>query len=535
MRSNRKVLSKVMIAILSGALILASCKRKSDTDRVIELAGENGTELEKVLDHYKKNSRDSLKLKAANFLIRNMESKGSFNYYLIDSLGQKYDVNLFAYKVYDSIQKAKLELEKNIRKSLRYARGEFIPDIKIIKSDYLINHIERTFDSWNLPWAKHLSFNEFCEALLPYRIDNEPLPQLSAKMLNDIERFKKLKDSIKDPVVVCAIINDSLKRVYGWRHNETMNYPGLLSLNQIDQIMGGRCEDLNTITAIYMRMVGVPVFSESTLFLGNRDSGGHSWLSVLDKEHNAIPFNSIYDNPIKGKLPFGGSRIAKSYRKYYAVKKLVQDKEVSRKTKTYLDDPSISDNTSNLVEVFSHIVPKESLKENINQPYLGILNGGNWKLIGKGEESEKNLVFKNLGKDVIYLPVKIDSAKLKSIGFPFIYQSTNDSLIILDSISSKISSIKISIKKYYWWLRKDREYQLYFWKDDNWQKLYEPILFKDNLWISKSTMGISSTNTELIIAASEKTVYRFVDNLENKDWGSWSRPFVVIDNNFYQY
>jgi hypothetical protein len=531
MISRIKIWPSLLMAFM---LILASCKERSDIEKVIESAGENGKELKKALNHFN-HPDDSLKLKAAHFLIVNMLGKGSFDYYLTDSLSKRYDIDLFDYEVYDSIKKAKSEIEKKIGRRLSYARGEFIADIRIIKADYLIDHIDRTFIAWNMPWAKHLSFSEFCEALLPYRIGNEPLPIVSKIALNQIEKFKSLSNTIDDPLTICSIINDSLKNVYAWRHNETIGYPGLLSLAQIDKIKGGRCEDLNTLTAISMRMAGVPVFSESTLYLGNRDSGGHSWLSVLDKEHNAIPFNSIYDNPVKGKLPFGDSRIAKSYRKYYAAKKLAQNKSASQMPMIYLDDPSLDDNTSCLVEVFSHNVPRESLKENINQSYLGILNGDNWKVIAKGEVSENNLVFKNLGKDVIYLPVKIDSAKLKTIGSPFIYQSIADSLIILAGNSTEISSIKISIKKYYWWLRKDREYQLYFWKDDKWQKLYEPILFKDNLWLSKSTEGISSTKNELIIAVSEKIVYRFVDNLDIKDWGSWSRPFVIIDSNFYQY
>ena len=132
MESSKKVLSHLLIATLTIVLLLSSCKGKSDADRVIELAGENGTELKKVLDHYK-NGKDSLKWKTANFLIANMLGKGSFDYYLTDSLGQRYDIDLFDYKVYDSIKKAKSDLEYKIGRTLNYTRGEFIADIKIIK------------------------------------------------------------------------------------------------------------------------------------------------------------------------------------------------------------------------------------------------------------------------------------------------------------------------------------------------------------------------------------------------------------------
>jgi len=43
-----------------------------EVERALKLAGENRTELEKVLEHYKQHPEDSLKLKSAYFLIANM-------------------------------------------------------------------------------------------------------------------------------------------------------------------------------------------------------------------------------------------------------------------------------------------------------------------------------------------------------------------------------------------------------------------------------------------------------------------------------
>ena len=62
---------KNSVQVLLFLILFFSCK-KSDIERSLTLAGDNAVELRKVLDHYSKNIDDSLKYKAAVFLIENM-------------------------------------------------------------------------------------------------------------------------------------------------------------------------------------------------------------------------------------------------------------------------------------------------------------------------------------------------------------------------------------------------------------------------------------------------------------------------------
>ena len=49
-------------------------------------------------------------------------------------------------------------------------------DIIEIDSAYLCHNIEWAFKVWQEQlWGKNISFETFCEYLLPYRIDDEPL------------------------------------------------------------------------------------------------------------------------------------------------------------------------------------------------------------------------------------------------------------------------------------------------------------------------------------------------------------------------
>ena len=57
-------------------------------------------------------------------------------------------------------------------------------DVKFITSEYLINNIELAFKVWmEQPWGKNISFDVFCEEILPYRVGKEPLENWREKVL----------------------------------------------------------------------------------------------------------------------------------------------------------------------------------------------------------------------------------------------------------------------------------------------------------------------------------------------------------------
>lgn len=72
-------LVSVFLLVAIGSLFFFSCAEKekctpmvSFLETALQQAGENRVELEKVLSHYKTDPADSLKYKAACFLIENM-------------------------------------------------------------------------------------------------------------------------------------------------------------------------------------------------------------------------------------------------------------------------------------------------------------------------------------------------------------------------------------------------------------------------------------------------------------------------------
>lgn len=154
---------------MAALCILAACT-KTPLEQALIQAGKNRKELEKVLEYYQ---NDSLKLRAAQFLIENMpyhysyqgeELKKYFQYF------ERFSVSAWRGPTF-------------VRDSIIQKDGKFnfkaldaVYDITSVKADYLIHNIDFSFKVWReQPWGKYVTFENFLEYILPYRIGNEEL------------------------------------------------------------------------------------------------------------------------------------------------------------------------------------------------------------------------------------------------------------------------------------------------------------------------------------------------------------------------
>ena len=148
-------------------LVLISCnKYSSGTKRALEEAGANKQELEKVLNFYKEDSVDSLKYKAALFLIENMSNH--YSYKSITGFEEAFD----SIKNYpkDGLRRGIFEkILDSVSQKISLRKPELIPDVKSVTSKFLIKNIELSFEAWNkIPKNKRASFDDFCNYILPF-------------------------------------------------------------------------------------------------------------------------------------------------------------------------------------------------------------------------------------------------------------------------------------------------------------------------------------------------------------------------------
>ena len=192
-------------------ILLSACSSQDNRlEYALRFAESNRTELEKVLDHY---STDPEKLEAARFLIENMPYHYGYESWQQDTIKQILADAVKRKSVYgnDLLIIDKKHLDRWSSYSHYY--GEKIYDSKIITADYLIENIDLSFEVWKkYPWNKHLSFDDFCEFILPYRIANEPLSNWRKKYY---EHYMPKLDSLykgTDVIDACSAVNQVLKK-----------------------------------------------------------------------------------------------------------------------------------------------------------------------------------------------------------------------------------------------------------------------------------------------------------------------------------
>ena len=158
--------------------ILTSCYNSAKvTFPVLEDVLNDNPALKTVLEKYQS---DSLKYQAAVFLIENLPFHYSYEGDALNDYYKLYELHgkgtMYPEAVLDSVLSA--------YGSFRLNELKRISDINI-DPDYLIENIEWAFKVWQeQPWGKNVSFSNFCEFILPYRVGDEKLESWREKIYN---------------------------------------------------------------------------------------------------------------------------------------------------------------------------------------------------------------------------------------------------------------------------------------------------------------------------------------------------------------
>ena len=228
---------------------------------VLRLAGNNCSELVKALNHYEKSTADSLKLRAAEYLIADMPGKYSEYYDApwndVAAVYLRWTGSSNKRQVLDTYQ-----LGKPVRKD----------DITHITAEYLINNIELAFKAWQeQPWGINIPFDVFCEEILPYRVSTEPLENWRE---NVFASFADLYTSLRMDTAITVVEADRLVNSKLPQFRIDKGFPPM-SFSQLMSSTRG-LDDHKEILAVFIkRGLGIPVTFDYTPLLP-RFYMGHS-------------------------------------------------------------------------------------------------------------------------------------------------------------------------------------------------------------------------------------------------------------------
>jgi hypothetical protein len=371
-------------------------------ERALALAGESRHELLRVLDHYR-GTGEPLKLKAAEFLIANMRSHSFGKVSIVDTNGVVIPFDSLKFENMDAAQAALERLSREYPAAR--PKTETVQDLKVIKADQLIAEIDLAFSAWQTrPWARDVTFDVFCNYVLPYRGSSEPINSWRATCIGEIDRrlqpirgrvdHKKLKELFYE-------IRES------WVRFETKAYmhPTDQGFDEMRTSRVGRCEDLSNMFIYLGRSVGVPTTSDYTPAWPRGDNN-HNWEVILDGNGKVI------DRPSFAVL-------AKVYRKMFAEQEDLPEFHCleGEAIPGWLSGRCTLDVTREYKPDAVDLAVKltEPVPEKSSWAYLAVFNSNEWVPLAAGRIDRETLsaIFPAVGRDIMYRPVYCVAAKQK--------------------------------------------------------------------------------------------------------------------------
>lgn len=356
-------------------------------------------------------SNDSLKYRAACFLIENMPRWYAYDGWQLDTLEV----------LMRKDREGNLSKEDKMRwNGFDYHTLNKIYDSKVITSEYLIENIDLAFQEWkNRPWNRTLSFDDFCELILPYRIGNERLSNWRS-LYNAY--YGNLLDSVytgSDVLVACKCINDELNR-QNYKYSVEWNVPH----NRADYLFKtriGYCREVSDLIQYAMRSCGIPVAADFMPYSPDYRYS-HEWNVVRDTTGRYIQFGFDGLDPVRDKVPDDGRRKGKVFRYCYA---LQNEREILRKHSGWniggTEGLYWKDVTS---EYFGHNRAAVNVCAT-EKPLiaLSVFSTNGWLIIGEGVyKSSGKALFDNIEPFIIYVPVSQNNG-VEPIGYPFMLDS----------------------------------------------------------------------------------------------------------------
>jgi hypothetical protein len=141
----------------------------------------------------------------------------------------------------------------------RLITGSPVMDDDIISTDFIRENIDLAFDSWSRPWAKDVSFDDFCKYILPYRNGDEELHSWRKYFKDRYEPM--ILDSVKNlssiPDVALFLIRQIRRDIsYGPKTGRVTRE--LLTVEDMERIHWLECRGCAHYVALAMRACGIP-------------------------------------------------------------------------------------------------------------------------------------------------------------------------------------------------------------------------------------------------------------------------------------
>ncbi len=378
---------------------LGGCNSGMKNDRLeaaLQLSGDNRQELERVLAHYSSTDADSLKLKAAIFLIENMPGHWGPDSSSIADYIQEID----SLKTL-SFEKRRMVLNVPAQHPELFPEMKRTEDVRHIRANDLILHIEQCFKlKDSCPWLTNIDFDLFCEYLLPYRIENEVL---------EFRQENQSVSSVSYLQFAAENYDNCQNSVYAiFKYMKMRNaFPAKAHLkNKAVEELAFHAMNASKMEVFRFREMGIPCRRDYDPIV-RPGSIGKAWSIPVDPRMTDVAGYKI-----------DGEGIGKIYSDTYSHNPFpvaVGDEYVP----PFFRSPFRMDVTDRYLYT-TDVALKLDLPDDVRHVYLAMFDGREWQPVAWCRPEKTGICrFKKMGKDCIYLPVYYPQGKIKSLSSPF--------------------------------------------------------------------------------------------------------------------
>lgn len=407
-----------------------------------------------VLKHYSRYASDSLKYKAALFLIDNMSEHTS-----PDGVALKHFIQL-AHTMERT--RGTRQLQQAWLTSRKEGKTYWLPDSSVVTSQYLIENIDEAISSWKLAaWHDKISFRHFCRYILPYRINDEHIGKSWRKQLR--EQYSEIIDGVTDMAKAFAMVKDSIFKVIELSNPFCEYNLDPLTCTEIGRAeCGQRC----ILLAAVLRALGIPAAVDVTPMWADYSQKGHGWVSVVMEDGKTY---TVFENDSIAK-PFNPIDASSFFQKYKAAEYPVNIKTGKTPVKVYRmcyehinkvneTDPYI------LATPFIDDVSKEyGLSSKItldtdttSTVYLYCyMSARDWTPIAKAESANGMVTFNDVGRGSVCIAMNYANGVRKALSVPILVGNNG-----IEKLFAPNQSICESITI-------DRKYPLCSYTTDTW-------------------------------------------------------------------
>lgn len=395
------------------------------------------------MSHYACNPADSLKLRAAEFLIANMP--GHYSYY-----GSSLD----AYRASVDSSSTLRGLPWSIRNIFylypyqdvyTLSRVKRIEDVKCITASYLIDNIDKAFACWQYPWARHLDFEAFCEYLLPYRVGKEPLDcwrdSLQGVYDKVFEKIGGVDELFESPYQACLFLNNSLiEEMEKARRDSVFFTHPMIGTRRVSDM---KCVEYIPTAVLVMRSLGVPV-TWDMLEQWSRRKGRHYWNTVYHFTGLHYPFTGFDLRPRGLNQDY---KMNKVYRHTYArnTQSLLAF-DPDEPIPDFFENSFLKDVTAEYMtchDITIDLFRKPS--ERREYAYLCVFNNESWTPVHYGKIVHNRVTFTDVGPGTMFVAGYYVDDKIQPASLPF-HVNLNGSVEYVKPSSEELVSLTLSRK-----------------------------------------------------------------------------------------